>query len=206
MYYTNKLAVALVLAATVTLAGCSSGPMQATDAAPTSTTPSMSALQAYERSIEADMEASGAVTLPVSANRAHAEAAALDQVPFAFAYDDHPAGTCTWLRLPDRTLWSLNSGGELSRDLHSEELFRKHPGAAVALGCDDEPAPVGLDLAAADTAERSGVPYRWRDACATFVRVPGSASKPYRLPGRLTTGGDTLARVPADYVCNKGGN
>lgn len=198
---TNRLAAAVAALAAATLTGCSTGP------APTSTSPSKSALQEYERSIKRDMEASGAEILPVSANRPLAQAAAQDGVPFAFAYDNRPGtGTCTWLRLPDRSLWSLNTGGALSRDTHAETLFREHPGAAVALLCDEQPAPVGLDVAAADSANAAGTPYRWRDGCSMFVRVPGSLDKPYQLPDRPTAGGDALGRVPADYVCNKRGN
>lgn len=207
MNTTEFAAAGLALAAVVTLAGCAADPTTETGAAPTSTTPSKSALQEYERSIKRGMEASGAQILPVSANRPLAVAAAQDGVPFAFAYDNRPGtGTCTWLRLPDRSLWSLNTGGALSRDTHAETLFREHPGAAVALLCDEQPAPVGLDVAAADAANAAGAPYRWRDGCTTFVRVPGSPDGPYQLPDRQTAGGDALGRVATDYVCNKGGN
>jgi hypothetical protein len=198
------LAACAVMAISVTMASCSTGPAPQTDTAASSTSPSLSALRSQARSVKRDMDASGAATLPVTADRAQAEAAAQDGVPLALAYDSGP-GSCSWLRLPDRSLWSLNSGGALRRDTYAEELFHEHPGAAVALACTDEPAPVGLDLAAADAADRSRVPYRWRDACHTLVRLPGS-SNAYVLPDRLTTAGDALVRVPANYTCTTGGN
>lgn len=209
-----KFTAAVAALAVVTLAGCAPGPDPQTGAAPSSTTQSKSALKEYERSIERELDRNGAVGLPAGVKRAYAEAAAQDGVPFAFAYDNRPGdGTCTWLRLPNRTLWSLNTGGALSRDTHAENLFREHPGAAVALLCDEQPAPVGLDIGAADAASTSGAPYRWTDGCKTFVRVPGSSTD-YWVPDKLTVSGTTLGTEVDQSACvdtplpgqTKGGN
>lgn len=175
---TKIISSALALAATVTLSGCSTGPSPETGAAPVSSTPSRSALHEYERSIEREMDRNGAVGLPAAVNRAYAEAAAKDGTPYVFSYG---GSSCSWLRLPDRSLWSLNNGGgALTRDRDQEQFFRKHPGAADAVTCTmrgvNASIPVGLDVAAADAAAEAGAPYRWRDNCETYVRIPGSAT------------------------------
>lgn len=188
-------AAGLALVAAAALAGCCSpGPDPVTDATPTSTTPSLSALREYERSIEQEMDRNGAVGLPAGVKRAYAEAAAQDGVPYVFSYG---GSSCSWLRLPDRSLWSLNNGGgALARDRDQEQFFRKHPGAADAMTCTmrgvNASIPVGLDTAAADAATKSGRPYRWRDNCETWVRIPGSSTS-YWLPATPSATGRALS-------------
>lgn len=194
MKYSKITAAGLVLAAAAPLASCATGPTSQTGAGASSITQSRSALKEYERSIEREMDRNGAVGLPAGVKRAYAEAAAQDGVPYVFSYG---GSSCSWLRLPDRTLWSLNTGGgALTRDRDREQFFRQHPGAADAVTCTmrgvNASIPVDLDVAAADAANASGAPYRWRDRCETWVRIPGSSTN-YWLPDAPTAAGRALS-------------
>ncbi|SKR41405.1 Uncharacterised protein [Mycobacteroides abscessus subsp. abscessus] len=189
-----KFTAAVAALAAATLAGCSTGTAPQTGAAPSSATQSRSALREYERSIEQEMDRNGAVGLPAGVKRAYAEAAAQDGVPYVFSYG---GSSCSWLRLPDRSLWSLNTGGgTLTRDRDQEQFFRQHPGAADAVTCTlrgvNASIPVGLDTAAADVVNASGAPYRWRDRCETWVRIPGSPTN-YWLPDAPPAAGRALS-------------
>lgn len=190
-------AVAAALAA-VTVAGY-------TPAAPTPTSPAAfstlpapgSAVAEYQkeqsRAVRREMKANAAVGLPSGADRGLAEAAASDQVPFVFSLGGNPGvnGTAdVWLRLPDRSLWQLHTGGALTHDTWLEHLFAAYGGGLPAMSYRTVPAPA-FDAAAADAANRSGAPYRWREDCHTFVRIPGS-DVTFTVPTTLTTHGEAL--------------
>lgn len=199
-------AAGLALAAAVTLAGCSTGPSPEPAAAPTSAAPSMSAVAALERdhalAERREIAANAAVGLPHGVDRALAEAAEADLVPFAFTLDQ---GGCSYLRLPDRSLWALNTvGGALARDTELRELLHQYGGGLPATDCTmrgvNASIPVGLDVASADAANANGAPYRWTDECHTFVRVPGSTAA-YWLPDSPSTSGTALGTEVDRNAC-----
>lgn len=202
------ITVAALAMATVAVAGC-------TPAAPNPTPPAFSTLPASGSAVSqvlrdrdldsrAQLDRAGRLAVAGGVDLQLAEAAAQDHVPFAFAYDDIGGG-CAWLRLPDASLWGLHAGGgALTRDTTREEFFRRTPGAAMALGCKQEPVPVGYDSAVADTAAAQGRPYRWQEVdpatgtrCKELVRMPNSKQTFY-LPDKVTARGGALTPA-ADY-------
>lgn len=220
MKYPIPITASLVLAAAATLAGCAPAP--AHEAKPSSSTSSKSALQVYEmerdRTYKRELAANAALGLPHDVDRRLAEAAAADHVPLAFTHDD-----CGYIRLPDRSLWSLNTvGGVLARDTELPDLLSRYGGWLPATDCTmrgvNASIPVGLDLVAADAANANGAPYRWKELdrgipCKTFVRVPGSPTH-YWLPATPSTAGQPLSAEVDQSACvdtplpgqTKGGN
>lgn len=183
------------VAVLIVMTGCSTGPDPQTGAAQTSTTPSLSAVGAYElerdRTYKRELAANAAVGLPHDVDRGLAEAAAKDGVPLGFTHDG-----CGYIRLPDRSLWSLSTvGGALSRDSELEDLLSRYGGWLPGTDCTmrgvNASIPVGFDGAAADSAAKEGKPYRWTDGCRMLVRVPGSTAA-YWLPDKLTASGTAL--------------
>lgn len=202
------ITVAALAVAAVTVTGC-------TPATP-STTPSMfstlpapgSTVAEYEKQQLLDklaaMEANAAVGLLGGVDRGLAEAAAKDGVPFVFAQDDRSDACGKWLRLPDRSLWSLATGGALSRDSALEQTLAKWKGGVPGYAC--QPGTVvtvpPFDAEAAGAASRSGQPYRWRDrdACVDSLRIPGSTAA-FVVPDKVSTRGDALSAQSSLIGC-----
>lgn len=205
------ITAAVAALAAVTLAGCAPGPTPETGAASTSASPSMAAVAALERdralAERREIAANAAAGLPHGVDRALAEAAEADRVPFVFTVDQ---GGCSYLRLPDRSLWGLNTvGGTLARDTELQELLHRYGGGLPATDCTmrgvKASIPVGLDTAAADAANASGAPYRWKELgggipCKTFVRIPGSPTH-YWLPDSPSTSGTALGTEVDRNAC-----
>ncbi|WP_018601049.1 hypothetical protein [Mycobacterium sp. 155] len=215
MKYTITTAATVAAIAAVTLtAGCSTSPAPSNTS--TAAAPSSNSSAESERAIRHEMDLNGSVGLPARVDRNAAETAAKSGVPYAFSYDWRP-GACSWIRLPDQSLWSLNAGGALTRDTVSERAFRQTPGAADALSCVTTPAPIGFDAAAAEAANRHGAPYQWRtvvtatgNTCKQLVRIPGSA-RMFELPDEVRVVGDALDDAAPVLGCTaadapRGGN
>lgn len=189
---------AAVAAAIITTA-CSTPPV-VHDAGPSPSSTAGSAVEQYERDRRAAekraMEANAAMGLPPAVDRALAEAAAKDGVPFAFTVDN-----CSYLRLPDRTLWGLESGGALIRDTDLTETLAEWkgvlPGCAPSAGVERE-VPVGLDRTAVDAANAAGRPYRWTDHCKVFVRISG---RDFVLRGNVPAHGEALSAEAPNPEC-----
>lgn len=194
--------LAPLAAAAIVLTACGAPPV-IRDVGPS---PSRSAVEQYERERIASearaMEANAAVGLPPAVDRELAEAAAKDGKPFAFTVD-----RCSYLRLPDRTLWGLEAGGALTRDTDLEETLAEWrgvlPGCALATGVTPQ-IPNALDRAAADAANAEGRPYRWHDSCGrAFVRIPGSTDA-FTVPATPTTRGEVLSPEVDRRGCGSG--
>ncbi|CPT03958.1 hypothetical protein [Mycobacteroides abscessus] len=183
----------------IALTACSTPPV-IHDVGPSPSTSAGSAVEQYERDRRAAaasaMEANAAAGLPPTVDRELAEAAAKDGTLFAFTVDG-----CSYLRLPDRSLWSLDSGGALTRDTDLTETLAEWrgvlPGCAPAAGVEHE-VPVGLDRTTADAAKTEGRPYRWTDHCKVFVRISG---RDFVLPSTVTTRGEALSAEAPDPEC-----
>lgn len=199
---TTLTAVAAALAA-VTVAGCTAAPSPTLPTPPAafSTLPAApgSAVQEYTRQSLLDklaaMEANAAIGLLGGVDRGLATAAAKDGVPLVFAQDDRSDACGRWLRLPDRSLWSLSTGGALTRDTNLETTLAKWKGGVPAYACHPgtDTAVPPFDAAIADAAARDGKPYRWRDhdACFDSLRIPGSAAT-FTVPDKVSDRGDAL--------------
>lgn len=194
----TTLTVAAALAvATVTVAGCTTAAPSPTP--PTFSTPAApgSAVAEYQKerdhSVKREMEVNAAARLPAGVDRGLAEAAVQDGVPLVFEIEAGSDACGQVLRLPDRSLWGLSTGGALTPYTDLKETLVRWKGALPAYAC--HPGTVTtvppFDAAAADTANRSGVPYRWREDCHTFVRIPGSDVR-FTVPTTLTIRGEAL--------------
>lgn len=180
---------AVLAAATILTAACGtppesvSAPSSSSAAAPSSG----SAVQEYRKakSEEAKQEMRLHVEsgIPHDVDRRYAEAASKDGVPFAFSYGEG----CTWVRLPDKSLWSLNrDGGPLTRDVAAEKAFGSWPGAGSGEG---RPCPAAAGIPTADDQAQSG-PYRWiGERGFQRLRVNGAV---YALPAEVPESGMAL--------------
>lgn len=198
------------LAVACALAGCTPAAPSPTPPAAFSTLPAPgSAVREYTKTQLLaklrEIEANAAVGLLGGVDRGLANAAAVDRVPFVFAQDDTHSDACgQWLRLPDRSLWSLATGGALSRDTDLEQTLARWKGGLPAYAC--APGTVTsvppFDAVAADAASRSGRPYRWRDADACFdsIRVPGSTAT-FTMPETVSARGDALSAQASLIGC-----
>lgn len=178
-------AAALAAVAALTLAAC--GTPTETTSAPSSSAaaPSSSAVQEYRKAkseeAKREMRLHVAAALPHDVDRGYAEAAAADRVPFAFSY-----GGCAWLRMSDKSLWSLNgAGGSLTRDLAAEERFGSWPGAGSGEG---RPCPAAAGIPTADDPSQSG-PYRWTERGFQRLRINGAI---YAVPAEIPETGTVL--------------
>lgn len=183
---TKKYSVAAlgaVAALTFTTAGCST--TTETSSAPSSTGAASNNSAVRELRLaraeegKRELRLSVAAAIPHTVDREYANAAASDAVPFIFSY-----GTCAWLRMSDKSLWSLNgAGGSLTRDVAAEKEFGSWPGAGEPRVC--EPA-TGIP----DTDDPSvTTPYRWIDHGRVAVRVNG---KHHELPDQIPERGEVL--------------
>ncbi|WP_301121629.1 hypothetical protein [Mycolicibacterium fortuitum] len=179
---------ALLTAATILTAACGT-PHTEPVAAPSSSAAapsSGSAVQEYRKAkseeAKREMRLHVEAGIPHDVDRRYAEAAAADQVPFAFTY-----GSCALVRLPDKTLWSLNgAGGPLTRDVAAEKAFGSWPGAGSGEG---RPCSPAVDIPAADAPSASG-PYRWiGERGFQRLRVNGAV---YALPAEVPESGVAL--------------
>lgn len=182
---------AAALAAAVTVAFTACAPSTEPPSAPSSTasaSPSSdSAVREYRRAQaeewKREMRLHVAAALPHDVDRRYAEAAVADRVPFAFTYGGEG---CTWVRLPDKSLWSLHSsGGLLTRDTAAEKEFGSWPGAGSGEG---RSCPAAVGIPAADAPSRSG-PYRWIEGGFQRLRINGAI---YAVPAEIPETGTVL--------------
>ncbi|WP_100452056.1 hypothetical protein [Mycobacteroides abscessus] len=178
----------LLTAAVILTAGCT--PHTEPVAAPSSSAAapsSGSAVQEYRKAQseewKREMRLHVESAIPHAVDRGYAEAAVADQVPFAFSYGEG----CTWVRLPDKSLWSLNrDGGPLTRDTAAEQRFGSWPGAGSGEG---RPCPAAAGIPTADDQAQSG-PYRWiGERGFQRLRVNGAV---YALPAEVPESGMAL--------------
>ncbi len=174
--------IALAAALTLTLTACgttetSSAP-SSTGAASNSAVRELRLARAEEGKRE--LRLSVAAAIPHTVDREYAAAAASDRTPFIFSY-----GTgCAWMRMPDKSLWSLNgAGGALTRDVAAEKEFGSWPGAGERRVC--EPA---TGIPDADDPSVTA-PYRWIDHGRVAIRVNG---KHHELPDQIPESGEVL--------------
>lgn len=186
---------ALLTAATILTAACGtppesvSAPSSNSAAAPSSG----SAVQEYRRAqseeAKREMRLHVEAGIPHDVDRRYAEAAVADRVPFAFTYGSEG---CTLVRLPDKTLWSLDrNGGSLTRDIESEKRFGSWPGAGPGEG---RPCSPAVDIPAADDPSASG-PFRWIEGGHQRLRVNGVV---YAVPAQIPAAG-TVLREAVDH-------
>ncbi|RIS51918.1 hypothetical protein [Mycobacteroides abscessus] len=171
----------LAAVAALTLTACDT----ATDpvAAPSSSAAHVDSEAFREQSREAmrRLEHDASLGIPGPVISQLAEVAAEDGSPLAFSWG---GGSCAWVRTPDGALWSLQSGGPLTRDDQQLEWFRANPGAMVAKECEQTAESLPTRPDPAITA-----PYRWRDGATTKVSIAGIA---YELPSPISQRGAVL--------------
>lgn len=181
----NSTIGAIALAAvTVALTACS--PPTETSSAPSSTGAASNNSAVRELRLaraeegKRELRLSVAAAIPHTVDREYAAAAASDAVPFIFSY-----GTCAWLRMPDRSLYSLNgTGGSLTRDVAAEKEFGSWPGAGDRRACQPATGIPDADDPSVMT------PYRWTDRSRIAVRVNGTH---YELPDQIPESGEVLS-------------
>ncbi|SKE70784.1 Uncharacterised protein [Mycobacteroides abscessus subsp. massiliense] len=185
----NKNIGAVALAA-ITLATTACTPPAESISAPSSSVaaaPSSSAVHEYRkaRAEEAKREMRLHVEsgIPHDVDRRYAEAASKDGVPFAFTYGEG----CSWVRLPDKTLWPLHAaGGPLTRDTAAEQRFGSWPGAGVS---ESRPCPAAVGIPVADDPSSPG-PYRWVEERG-FQRLRWNGAV-YAVPAEIPPAGTVL--------------
>ncbi|WP_435594680.1 hypothetical protein [Tsukamurella tyrosinosolvens] len=182
----NRFIPVAALAAALILAAC--GTTAEPTAAPSSSAaaPAGSAVQEYRTAqaeeAKQEMRLHVAAALPHDVDRRYAEAASKDGVPFTFTYGEG----CSLVRLPDKSLWSLNrDGGSLTRDLAAEERFGSWPGAGSGEG---RPCPAAAGIPTADDPSQSG-PYRWTERGFQRLRINGAI---YAVPAEIPVTGTVL--------------
>ncbi|MFV1360727.1 hypothetical protein [Mycolicibacterium fortuitum] len=186
----NKKYIALVASIAVSLtAACGtppesvSAPSSSSAAAPSSGSAVQEYRKAQSEEWKREMRLHVEAGIPHDVDRRYAEAASKDGVPFAFSYGEG----CTWVRLPDKTLWSLNrDGGPLTRDIETEKRFGSWPGAGPGEG---RPCSPAVDIPAADDPSSPG-PFRWiGERGFQRLRVNGAV---YALPAEVPESGMAL--------------
>lgn len=174
-------AATLAAVAALTLTACDT----ATDpvAAPSSSAAHVDSEAFKEQSREAmrRLEHNAELGIPGPVISQLAEAASQEGSPLAFSWG---GGSCAWVRTTDGVLWSLQSGGPLTRDDLQRDWFRANPGAAIAKEC--EGAAESLPTRP-DPAVRT--PFRWLDGAITKVSIDGRA---YTLPSQISKRGAVL--------------
>ncbi|MBE5488538.1 hypothetical protein E3G71_001039 [Mycobacteroides abscessus] len=195
---TKKYSVAaLAVVAALTLATTACTPATEPVAAPSSSAvPSTgSAVHEYRKAKseeeKKEMRLHVAAALPHDVDRGYAKAAELDGVPFAFTY----GRGCAFVRLPDRSLWSLNgAGGALTRDTAAEKEFGSWPGANPGEG---RPCQPTVGIPAADDPATPG-PFRWTEGGHQRLRVNGVVyAVPVEIPESGTVLRDAVIHRPA---------
>lgn len=190
---------AATLAAAVTVALTACAPSTEPPAAPSSSaseSPTRSAVREYRRAqaeeAKKEMRLHVAAALPHDVDRRYAEAAVADRVPFAFTYGGEG---CSWVRLPDKSLWSLNdAGGPLTRDVAAEKAFGSWPGAGSGEG---RSCPAAFGIPTADAPSQSG-PHRWTEGGHQRLRVNGVVyAVPVEIPATGTVLRDAVFHGPA---------
>lgn len=155
-----------------------------------------------------EMELNAAAGLPSGVDRGLAEAATKDNVPLVFTLGglhEVKGSSTDWLRLPDRSLWQLHTGGPLVRDTWFEQLLAQYGGGLPAMSYATVRAPA-FDAAVADAAKREGKPYRWTDGCKVFVHTGGWD---FTLPEAAALRGEALRTSGSGVACTargEGGN
>ncbi|MBF9519502.1 hypothetical protein [Mycobacteroides chelonae] len=173
--------------------------------------PDRPAVAAYEHqrilAAKREAEANAAAGMPPGVDRGLAEAAVKDGVPMVFELAAGSDACGQVLRLPDRSLWSLDTGGALTRNTSLEQTLARWGGALPGYAC--QPGAVTtvppFDATAADAANHEGKPYRWRDpdGCSESVRIPGS-NETFEVPDAVTVRGDALRTRQALVACGGG--
>ncbi len=182
----NKLIpVAAALAAATILTACdttTSGEPVATPSTPASAAPSSTTFANAADAADADRAARARAGLPNSGGLTleDAETAARRGLPFVFGM-----GTCSWLRLPDTSLWALH---DTTARTGNAALVRDH-GIEAAWKSDPDYEPGRCRAATGiPTADDPGEPepYRWTGAYdTTFLRWNG---KVFIVPGTVGVG------------------
>lgn len=204
--------VAGLAAATLTLTGCTppAEPVVAPSTSSVAASPSDSAVRTYRKAqaeeAKREMRRHVAAGIPEPVDRLYAEAASTDGTPFAFGYGPG----CSWVRLPDGTLWPLHAaGGPLTRDTAAEQRFGSWPGAGASESHPCSPAvnmPTADDLSSPGpylwTNERGALLLRWNAAVYSVpVNIPetGTVLRDAVSHGPAPTLGEVVPGVPSTY-------
>jgi len=185
----NRFIPVAALAAAILTTACGTN----TGGEPTAASPSSSASESPTRSAvhelrlaraeecKRELRLNVAAAIPHTVDREYAAAAASDGTPFVFSY-----GGRAWLRMSDKSLWSLDgAGGSLTRDTAAEQAFGSWPGAGSGEGRACQPAG---GIPAADDMSQSG-PYRWIEGGHQRLRVNSGV---YAVPAQIPPTGTVL--------------
>ncbi|WP_336670440.1 hypothetical protein [Tsukamurella sp. USMM236] len=191
-------ALAAAIAAATILTACDTTTETASTPSTSSVTasPSDSAVRTYRKAqaeeAKREMRRHVAAGIPEAVDRLYAEAASTDGTPFAFGYGPG----CSWVRLPDGTLWPLHAaGGPLTRDTAAEQRFGSWPGAGAS---ESHPCSPAVNVPAADDLSSPG-PYLWTNERGALLLRWNAAvySVPVNIPETGTALRDAVSHGPA---------